>query len=118
MEEVRRRLEKTSAKIHLIKGDTRKTLPMMLSFLPKMDFIFIDGGHSFKVVSSDWESSKRLMHEKTIVVFDDVECVGVKKVINSIDRQQYELWVLPGFGFHSPYLVAVWHRNYQNPITL
>jgi predicted O-methyltransferase YrrM len=36
-----------------------------------MDFIFIDGGHSFETIQSDWDNVKHRMHDETVVVFDD-----------------------------------------------
>jgi len=85
-------LEKTGAKVYLFKGDSRETLPRELKKLPKMDFIHIDGGHSYDVVKSDWENSRKLMHERTVVMFDDYEIEeGVTKVVNEINRAIYEI---------------------------
>ena len=39
--------------------------------MPKMDVIFIDGGHSEKVVGEDWEWCRKLMHWGTRCFFDD-----------------------------------------------
>lgn len=55
MKWVRTKLEKTGCQFRLFKGDSVKTLPKVLKILPKMDLIFIDGGHSYPTVKSDWE---------------------------------------------------------------
>jgi hypothetical protein len=57
--------------IKLFKGDTKKTLPAAVPTLPKMDIIFVDGGHSLATVQSDFEHALKLAHEKTIILLDD-----------------------------------------------
>lgn len=59
----------TTAEVTLVKGNTRETLPD--STLPKMDLIYIDGGHSIETTRSDWLNAQRFIHDKTIVYFDD-----------------------------------------------
>lgn len=72
--------------VHFYIGDTRETLPAAVGKLPLMDFIFVDGGHSLPVVSSDWKYCKKLMHSKTAVFFHDYDCAdGVKRVVDNID---------------------------------
>lgn len=86
------KLEATGAKVHLIKGNTRETLPE--ADLPKMDFIYIDGGHSIETIKSDWENAKKLMHEDTVVIFDDYwnrdDC-GAKPVVDEIKEYNVEV---------------------------
>jgi hypothetical protein len=53
----------------LIKGNTRETLPN--ANLPSIDFAFIDGGHSLETIDSDWKHISCLLHEGSIVLFDD-----------------------------------------------
>jgi len=53
MKQVKQKLEKTGCEFKLFKGDSIKTLPKALRNLPKMDLIFIDGGHSYPTVKSD-----------------------------------------------------------------
>lgn len=97
--EVQERLEQTRAKIHLIEGDTTKSLPAKLDSLPMMDFVFIDGGHAVDTIASDWACVERLMHKDTVVIFDDYyedrEHVGAKPVIDAIDQTQYDVKILP-----------------------
>lgn len=84
--EIRRKLMRLGVgKIVLIAGDTLETLPREIPRLPKMDFIYIDGCHSYSWVKSDWENAKRLMHPKTVVVFDDYPMAGVKRVVDKIN---------------------------------
>lgn len=95
---VKHRLEKTGAQIRLFQGDTRKTLPEVASNLPVMDFVFVDGGHSLDTIRSDWESVKQVMGEDTVVIFDDYwnrEDAGCKKIIEEIDRSEFQVEVLP-----------------------
>ena len=97
MSEVREKLEKTGAKIRLYKGNTLDTLPEVLENLPKMDFIFIDGGHSIETIQNDWEHSRQLMHNGTVVIFDDywnMENAGCKKIIDSINRNEFVVEIL------------------------
>lgn len=85
LEVVKVRLEKTGANVFLFEGNTRIILPRIVRNLPKMDFIYIDGGHSYKTCKSDWKNAKKLMHERTIVVFDDYLAFdGVKKTVDKI----------------------------------
>lgn len=58
------------AKINLIKGNTIKTLKNF-NIKKKIDFIFIDGGHSINTIKKDWQNVKKLMHKNSLVVFDD-----------------------------------------------
>jgi len=101
METVKNELSKTGARITLYKGDTRKVLSEVVSSLPKMDFIFIDGGHSLETVQNDWNYAGRLMHSGTIVIFDDYwpEKLdgGAKPIVDTIDRSVYEVKILPEF---------------------
>lgn len=90
-------LNKTGAKINLFKGNTLKTMPEAVASLPKMDFIYIDGGHNYETIANDWKYSEMLMHDKTIVIFDDYwlnrEDGGCKKLIDSLDRNKYTVWL-------------------------
>lgn len=97
MNTVKEKLEKTGAKIMLFKGNTLNTLPEAVKNLPKMDFIFIDGGHSIRTVRNDWKHSMQLMHGKTILIFDDYynrEDIGCKKIIESINKKEFLMEIL------------------------
>lgn len=101
MEAVKNELDKTGARITLYKGDTKEILPKQVPYLPKMDFIFIDGGHSLATVQNDWDYASRLMHDGTVVVFDDYwpekTDGGAKPIVDAIDRAIYEVEILPKY---------------------
>ncbi len=102
-EEVQARLQETPARIRLFQGFTQETLPAALEELPPMDFIFIDGGHAPETVASDWKYCQQLMHDDTIVIFDDYwpegykgdRAYGPQAIVDAIDRDQYEVEILP-----------------------
>jgi predicted O-methyltransferase YrrM len=89
MKLVRKKLEKTGCQFKLFKGNSVATLPKALKDLPMMDLIFIDGGHSYETVKSDWENSKALMQDKTAVFFHNYDFTGVKKAVDGIFREEY-----------------------------
>lgn len=91
-------LQKTKVSIKLFKGNTIEILPKAANHLPKMDFIFIDGGHSIKTIINDWNYAKELMHVKTVVIFDDYwnrNDAGAKSIVDKIDRKKYEVEIIP-----------------------
>lgn len=92
--QVRRRLKETGCKFELFKGDSVKTPSEVVMTLPKMDLIFIDGGHSYVTVKSDWENSKSLMHDETAVFFHNYELSGPKRVVDSISRAEYQVEII------------------------
>ncbi|MFT5036476.1 MAG: hypothetical protein ACI9VM_000036 [Candidatus Azotimanducaceae bacterium] len=105
--EVESLLQKTGADISLFTGNTLQSLPAAISSLPKMDFIFIDGGHSNETVLSDWENVRTLMHKDTIVIFDDYwrnrVDGGSKLTVDAIDTEYYNLEILPEIdSFNNP----------------
>lgn len=58
--------------INLIKGNTRQTLQTFAFGNEKfVDFAFIDGGHHYKTIASDWENVRKVMKKGGVVVFDD-----------------------------------------------
>ena len=54
----------------LVIGDSRETIPR--SDEEKVDFLFIDGGHTVDVACADIKNCKRLCGPDTVVVIDDV----------------------------------------------
>ena len=89
MKLVRKKLEETGCQFKLFKGNSVITLPKALKDLPMMDLIFIDGGHSYETVKSDWENSKALMQDKTAVFFHNYDFTGVKRAVDDISREEY-----------------------------
>lgn len=98
LKEIKEKLEKTRAKVYLYQGYTQKTLPELVGKLPKMDFIYIDGGHSLETIKNDWTYAQSFMDENTIVIFDDYwnrDDAGCKKIIESMDKDKFEVEILP-----------------------
>jgi predicted O-methyltransferase YrrM len=104
IDEVRNRLKDVPANVYLTKGDTRQTLKD--TELPKIDFVFIDGGHSAETIASDWTNLQRFMHKGTVTIFDDYwtglrEDNGCRPVVDSLDRTKYKVEVLePSDDWH------------------
>ncbi len=96
---VEERLVKAGAEVTLFAGNTLEVLPRVVSDLPQMDFVFIDGGHAVETIKNDWECVAKCMHKDTVVLFDDYypdrEDVGAKSVVDAIDREKYVVSVLP-----------------------
>jgi hypothetical protein len=87
---------RTSTKIHLIPGNTFKTLPEFIeSQKGSFDFIYLDGGHSLETIDNDWKYASRLLDEDGICIFDDYyledNSVGCKKLIDSLDRRKWSV---------------------------
>ena len=98
IQEVREKLSKTGCNITLVKGNTENTLPKTVRTLPKMDLIFIDGGKSYREAKSDWEHSKTLMHDGTAVFVHNYYFSGVRKMVDNISRDEYQVKII-----HTPY---------------
>lgn len=97
-ERIQKKLERTGCQIKLYKGNTQQTLPQLVPTLPKMDLIFIDGGHSLETIACDWRYSQPLMHDQTVVLFDDYwnrDDLGCKSIIKDLDRHKYQVEILP-----------------------
>ena len=88
-------------KRHLFSGNTMESLPREKDRLPAMDLVFIDGGHSEETVASDWENVKHLLHEKSVVFFDDYPNWGVGPVVDGIDSG---LWDIEIMGIEDEFL--------------
>ena len=85
----------TIADVKLFSGYTFKTLPIINE---KVDFIFIDGGHSIKTIYSDWKHCSKLMKKRSILIFDDyylnnkniIENFGCNKIVSKISNNIYK----------------------------
>ena len=93
-DQVRQKLVKTGCKFKLFKGDTVDTLPKATKTLPKMDLIFIDGGKAYAEAKSDWECSKALMHDETAVFIHNCYFSGVKRMVDEIPREKYQVEII------------------------
>ena len=74
-------LKKFSQNIELIKGDTRVTLEKVP--LSVIDFVFLDGGHSYDTVLSDLQKLYDNMKNNSKIVCDDF--AGITK-IESVEK--------------------------------
>jgi predicted O-methyltransferase YrrM len=108
--EVRSKLEKTGCTFSLYTGDSTTTLPSVLHTLPKMDVIFIDGGKSYAEASSDWESSKTLMHDRTAVFVHNYEFSGVRRMVDHISREAFHVTILHPLGDAATALIKMIKR--------
>lgn len=99
MDEVLELLNATGAVIKLYKGDTIETLKTASDQLINVDFVYIDGGHSVETIQNDWNSVEKLMHNETMVIFDDYwrnrTDGGCKTVVDAIDKKKYKVEILP-----------------------
>ena len=74
-------LKKFSQNIKLIEGDTRMTLEKVP--LSEIDFVFLDGGHSYDTVLSDLQKLYDNMKNNSKIVCDDF--AGITK-IESVEK--------------------------------
>lgn len=92
-------LRLTGANIYLFKGNTKATLRQHLRQLPKMDFIFIDGGHSLETIKNDWFYVQKVLTNNSLVIFDDYwennSAAGCKRLVDNMDREKYNVRILP-----------------------
>ena len=94
MNRVMTKLKATGCSFKLFKGDSTITLPKVVENLPMMDLIFIDGGHDYPTVISDWENAKKLMKNETAVFFHNYSFYGPKKVVDNISPNEYDVKIL------------------------
>ena len=78
---VQKFLNKFSQNIELIEGDTRVTLEKVP--LSEIDFVFLDGGHSYDTVLSDLQKLYDNMKNNSKIVCDDF--AGITK-IESVEK--------------------------------
>lgn len=92
-----------------IKGDSTKILPKLIrdKILPKFDLIYIDGGHSFKVIKSDLNSCFHLAHKETIVWIDDYRFDVLNAVNKMVDRGKLKVIKVLSCGKKHPKRWAV-----------
>lgn len=77
--------------VKLFKGNTRETLK---DFHEKVDFVWLDGGHSVETIRSDWENVKRLLNPGAVVLFDDyytggidTKLYGCNEIVNGLKHE-------------------------------
>jgi hypothetical protein len=65
----------------LVDGDSKITVPAHITNT-KYDLIHIDGGHSIDNLISDVRNCKKLSHNDTILIIDDIPATQVKAGVN------------------------------------
>jgi len=78
-------------KFHDIKGDSTSHIIIkeVENILPNkdLDFLFIDGGHDYKTVKSDFENYSHFVRTGGMIVFHD--CIGLEEVRQYWDEIKY-----------------------------
>ena len=85
IESIEKFLKKFKNNINLIRGDTNKTLKQ--ADLSKIDFAFIDGGHSYETTYNDLSMlySSMKNRSKTIVCDDYIDATYITEVKKAVD---------------------------------
>ena len=89
----------------LYRGYTRETLPVFMEdYGPgKVDFAFIDGGHSVDTIQTDWNWTERFIRPGGVVVFDDyytncsdadLDSFGCNRVVENIGLEGVDYEIL------------------------
>ena len=76
-------LKKFKDNIHLIQGNSNSLLQKI--DMSKIDYVFLDGGHSYKTVKSDLELSRPVIINNGTILCDDYDlhfAPGVKQAID------------------------------------
>ena len=86
MESIEKFLKKFKKNINLVKGDSNKTLNQ--HNLSKIDFAFIDGGHSYETTYNDLSILYSFMKNKakTIVCDDYMDATYITEVKKAVDE--------------------------------
>lgn len=100
--EVERVLSDTGARIELVQGNTRLTLPTSVERIGCADLVFIDGGHSEETIRSDWMNAKQLLRANSVAIFDDyyvdapdhIAGKGCQRLIDALDRAEFDVRLL------------------------
>ena len=93
---VKKFLKKFEKNVEIIKGNSKNVLPNM--DLSDVDYVFLDGGHSYETVKNDLNNCKIVIDNNGIVLCDDYNlsyAPGVKKAIDEFSfNKHYEITIL------------------------
>lgn len=111
-EHVKRYLAATNARVQLYQGFTQDTLPKFTkSQHQPIDFIWLDGGHTYETCLNDWLNVEKLIQPHTVILFDDYvkhipedDQWGVSRVIDQIDRSKYSVKHIEPYD---PYVINI-----------
>lgn len=85
-----------NTEINLLQGYSHEILPSLSDL--KFDLIFIDGGHAYETVKSDWTHCKELLANNGAIFFDDYtnrngikSGFGVNRLIDEIDSTKFSI---------------------------
>ena len=96
LEGVSNLLNKFKNNIHLIKGNSNILLKKM--DMSKIDYVFIDGGHTYETVKNDLEFCIPVIKNNGTVLCDDYDlsyAPGVKKAIDEfIESYQFQIEII------------------------
>ena len=89
-------LKKYKDNVHLIKGNSNELLKKI--DVSKVDYVFLDGGHSYDTVINDLINCKVVVENNGVILCDDYDlsyAPGVKKAIDEfVAREQYNIKIL------------------------
>ena len=76
----------------LIKGNTHDTLPEFVKRDIKIDFAFIDGGHSEETIRSDFDSVRKMMNKGGMIILDDyytppIKGKGCNEIVKDVEHE-------------------------------
>lgn len=91
LESVQGLLNKFRKNVKLLKGSSKTELQNI--DLSLIDFVFLDGGHSYETVKSDLEILINKLKKNKIIICDDYDQVnyGVKKAVDELSKKVTEI---------------------------
>ena len=96
LKSVKNLLKKFDKNVFIFKGDSKIVLPKI--DLNEIDYVFLDGGHSYDTVKSDLNNCKVVVENNGIVLCDDYDLSYAPGVIKAIDefviKEQYDIKIL------------------------
>lgn len=88
---------------------------------PKIDFLFLDGDHTYEGLKGDWNTYSPMLSDKGLAVFHDVYAVAMKKVIDELDTK-WNVTYLGGWASLSLIRADKYHKskhdNYRDNTSL
>ena len=98
--QIANQLNNIGAKVTLIRGDTKATIPKCATELKDCDFFYIDGGHDYASVKADWDNINRIAKGGSMIVFDDCNkyATGICKLVREVEQ---DLGVRAGSAYGS-----------------
>ena len=96
LKSVKKLLKKFDKNIDIFKGDSKVVLPKI--DLSEINYVFLDGGHSYDTVINDLINCKVVVENNGVVLCDDYDlsyAPGVKKAIDEfVAKEQYDIKIL------------------------